>query len=127
VLHASITDVANALGVSRQTVYSWMAGKPITPENASRLTDLCNAADLFSKEGIAVHYPLLRRTVHKGKNLLEIARDGGSAKEAAQSLIEIVRRENRQREALKARPGSRPQLSPENFEDIGVPILDERG
>lgn len=127
VLHPSVTDLANSLGVSRQTVYSWQAGKPIAPENASRLADLASAADLFAKEGITVHPLLLRRSIYKGKNLLEIARDGGSAREAARSLIEIVRREDRQKQALKEQLRGRQPLSREDFEDIGIPILDERG
>jgi DNA-binding XRE family transcriptional regulator len=127
VLHPSVTELANSLGVSRQTVYSWQAGKPIAQENAIRLADLAAAAALFASAEIAVHPQLLRRSIHKGKNLLEIARDGGSAKEAAQSLIEIIRRENRQMEALKAQLADRSRLSREDFEDIGIPALNERG
>jgi hypothetical protein len=46
---------------------------------------------------------LLKRKVIEGKNLFEIVRDGGSASHTAQLLLQIVRRENSQRERLATR------------------------
>lgn len=126
VLIPSMTDLANALGVSRQAVYSWHDGKPITQENAVRLSDLGQAADLFAQEGLAVSARLLRRPIAQGKNLLEIVRDGGSAKEAASVLIDIVRHEADQHHLLQTRLAKRPRPSRDEYEDIGIPTLNER-
>ncbi len=127
VLHPTVTDLANALRVSRQAVYSWQAGSSIAQENAVRLAELARAADLFAKDGLTVNAQLLRRSIYEGKNLLEIVRDGGSVQAGAQMLIEIVRREARQREILQSRLASRPRLSRDDYDDFGTPMLDERG
>ena len=42
-LRISVSDLARALGVSRQAVYDWRAGKAITPDNGERLIDLAPA------------------------------------------------------------------------------------
>lgn len=126
VLHPTVTDLANALRVSRQAVYSWQAGSSIAKENAVRLAELARAADLFAKDGLTITAQLLRRSIYEGKNLLEIVRDGGSVQAAAKMLIEIVRREARQRGILQSRLAGRPRLSRDDYEDFGTPMLDER-
>lgn len=125
VFRPSITDLANALGVSRQAVYDWQAGKPIAADNAARLSDLGRAADLFAREGLTATAQLLRRPITSGKNLFQLVRDGGSAEEATHALIDIVKREALQRERLQARLAGRPPLSREAYADIGTPIVRE--
>jgi hypothetical protein len=51
VLRPSVTDLAKALGVSRQAIYDWQAGRPIAAANVARLQDVARAADLFAREG----------------------------------------------------------------------------
>ena len=115
------------LGVSRQAIYDWQAGRPIAAENVARLQDIARAADLFAREGLEATAHVMRRPITKGKNLFDIVRDGGSAEAAARTLIDIVRRELKQREYLMARLASRARSTREDFQDIGAPMLDEKG
>jgi transcriptional regulator with XRE-family HTH domain len=122
----SVTELANALGVSRQAVYDWHQGKPVAPSNAARLADLARAADVLASEGLSTTGNVLRRPIIAGKSLFDIVRDGGSAEEAARKLLQIVQREQRQRERLTIRlAGRRQPVGP--LEDYGPPMLDEIG
>ncbi|WP_156968076.1 hypothetical protein [Desulfobacter vibrioformis] len=126
ILHPAVTDLANALGVSRQAVYSWQAGKAIAPENAARLADLAQAADVFAKEGLIATAQILKRRISEGKNFFEIVRDGGSAQTAAYTLVEILRREDSQRNSLQTKLGNRPRLSRNSYDDLGTPVFNEK-
>jgi transcriptional regulator with XRE-family HTH domain len=127
VLRPSVTDLAKALGVSRQAIYDWQAGRPIAADNVARLDDLSRAADLFAREGLQVATHVMRRPISNGKNFFEIIRDGGSAEKAAHSLIDIVRRELEQREKLQARLANRARPTQHDFRHLGTPMLDEKG
>jgi hypothetical protein len=126
VLKPAITDLAHALNVSRQAVYDWQSGKPIAADNAARLADLARAADLFAAEGLTASAQLLRRPIAPGKRLFDIARDGGSAEDAALKLIQIVRRELHQRQLLAARLAGRKRPAAP-LDDYGAPSSDEWG
>ena len=115
VLRPNVTDLAKALGVSRQAIYDWQAGRPIAAENVARLQDIARAADLFAREGLEATAHVLRRPITKGKNLFDIIRDGGSAEAAARTLIDIVRRELKQREYLMARLAKSRSLDSRRF------------
>lgn len=127
VLRPAVTDLARALGVSRQAIYDWQAGGAITAENAARLREMSHAADLFADAGLQTTPHMMRRPITEGKNFYEIIRDGGSAETAALSLIGIVGRELEQRERLKARLGDRATPTQSDFQDLGTPMLDEKG
>ena len=127
VLRPSVTDLARALGVSRQAIYDWQAGRPIAAENAARLQDIAHAADIFAREGLSATAQVMRRPITNGQNLFDIIRDGGSAETAARTLIDIVRRELRQRESLKSRLAKHARPTREDFRDLGAPMLDEKG
>jgi len=119
----SMSDLASLLGVSRQAVYNWMAGENPSRESADRIEDLAKAADLVAASGLDSPY-LLRRKIRGGKTLMEIVRHGGSAHEAARSLIGIVEKEAEQREQLrKTLAGRRPSRL--DRQEFGVPMLDE--
>lgn len=124
-LRPAMADLANALGVSRQAVYDWQAGKPIAALNATKLADLARAADILAAEGLTASAQLIRRPVEAGKNLLDIVRDGGSAEEAATLLASIIKDELCQREQLTRRLVSRGR-SAFACDDLGSPVMDER-
>jgi hypothetical protein len=126
VLKPSVTDLARALSVSRQAIYDWQAGRAIAAENAIRLHDMARAADLFAREGLQASPHVLRRSITNGKNLFDVVRDGGSAEASARMLIDIVRRELRQRESLRLRLAKRAPPTREEFRDLGTPMLDEK-
>lgn len=123
VFKPSIATVANVLKVSRQSVYNWIAGERPSLENVERLNDLAAAADLFLAEGPAASTYLVRRKLENGKTLMDIVREGGSAQNAARSLLAIAQKETSQREALQRRLANRIQAR--DYSDIGSPILNE--
>lgn len=126
VLRPNVTDLAKALGVSRQAIYDWQAGRPIAAGNAARIEDMARAAELFAREGLQATPHLMRRSVTEGKNFFEIIREGGSAETTARALIEIVRRELKQRQSLASRLAKRARPIREEFQDAGAPVLDEK-
>ena len=111
VLSPGISTLADVFGVTRQTVYNWMKGERLKPEHFARLKDLAHATDLLAESGISLSGTLLKRKVINGKNIFEIVRDGGSARDTAQILIQIVQREQQQRELLSSRLAGRKNLS----------------
>lgn len=127
VLGSTVTDMAELLRVSRQAIYDWRAGKPIAPENALRLADLARAADVFAVEGLQGTSQALHRPIRNGKNFVALVCEGGSAENAARALVEIIRSESQQRQALRNRLAGRKRPTREAFEEIGAPMLDERG
>lgn len=126
VLNPTVTDLASVLNVSRQAIYDWQAGKPIAAENAARLSELARAADLFAVEGLRGTSQALRRPIKNGKNFFKLIEEGTPADTAARSLIEIVRSEFRQREALRSRLAGRKRPSREALGEMGAPMLDEK-
>ena len=126
VLKPAVKDLAGMIGVSRQAVYDWQGGATIASRHAERLADLARAADLFADEGLTATSQVLRRPIAAGRSFLDVVRGGGSAADAARSLIRIVGREAEQRKALEARLANRarPALLADDF---GIPMLDERG
>jgi predicted transcriptional regulator len=127
ILNPTVTDMAELLRVSRQAIYDWQAGKPIATENALRLADLAQAADVFAVEGLRGSAEVLRRPIRNRKNFFALVEEGGSAENAARTLVEIVRTEARQRQALQKRLAGRKRPTREAFEEVGAPMLDERG
>jgi transcriptional regulator with XRE-family HTH domain len=107
VLKPSISDLAITLGVSRQSVYNWLHGEPVTDENAAKLQDLAQACDVLVNGGVPVNAALLKRKFANGRTLLQVAQVGESAREAALMLIHIHQQEATQRERINARFANR--------------------
>lgn len=127
VLKPNVTDLARALGVSRQSVYSWQSGAPVSADNAERLARLARAADILAGADFSPTAHITRRPIAEGKNLFEIVREGESAEDAARTLIKIIRRERTQRDNLRKRLATRRQPTRDDFLDLGAPMLDEDG
>lgn len=107
VLSPAMSDLAKSFNVSRQTIYNWLNGEQPTAEHSARLRDLALVADIFADAGVTVSGVLMKRRVIEGKNLFEIIRAGGSARDAAHLLMQIIRSETIQRERLAARLAGR--------------------
>lgn len=107
----AISDLAKALGVSRQAVYNWANGEQPKAQHLARLRDLALAADAVAEAGIPVTGMLLKRKFSDGKNMFEIGQSGGSTQDAVQLLIQLVQRETEQRERMVARFSGRKNTS----------------
>lgn len=109
VLKPAVSDLATTFGVSRQSVYNWLNGDPVADENAAKLQDLAQAADVLDHEGIEVNAALLKRKFANGRTLLQVAQAGESARDAALQLVHIHKREAAQRERMATRFANRPK------------------
>jgi hypothetical protein len=127
VLKSTVTELANLFGVSRQAIYDWQTGKQVAIENATKLEDLAKAAEILSDGGLVGSPLVMRRKIIGGKTLFDILREGGSVQDAARLLVEIMRHENQQREALELRLADRKQRLVVGPDDLGVPMLHEGG
>lgn len=112
VLKPAISDLATTCGVSRQSVYNWLNGEPVADENAAKLRDLAQAADVLAHEGMTVNAALLKRKFASGRTLLQVAQAGESARDAAMMLVQIQKREAAQRERMNARFANRAKTPP---------------
>jgi len=111
VLNPAVSDLAITFGVSRQSVYNWLDGKTVADDNAAKLQDLALAADVLAHEGVSVNAALLKRKFVNGLTLMQIAKAGESARDAALILVQIHKRETLQRERMNARFVNRPKTS----------------
>ena len=103
VLKPAVSDLATALGVSRQTVYNWLNGDAVTQENAIRkLRDLAHAAEKLEQAGVTINAALLKRKFFHGKTLMQVVQAGESVSDAAHLMVHIHQREAAQRERITA-------------------------
>ena len=103
VLKPAVSDLATAFGVSRQSIYNWLNGEPVADENAAKLQDLADAADVIAGEGLTVSSALMKRKISNGRTLMQVAASGDSVANAARVLAQIYKRESIQTEQLNAR------------------------
>lgn len=123
VLSPAVSDLATTFGVTRQSVYNWANGEPIAENNAEKLRDFAQAADLLADAGIAVNANVLKRKFVNGKTLFQAVQAGESARDAALLLIQISNRESEQRERLQSRFAKRPQTPA--TADFDLPASDD--
>lgn len=123
VLNPAVADLATTFGVSRQSVYNWLNGEPVSEGNAAKLQDLAQAADLLAHEGAGINAALLKRKFAKGRTLMQVAQAGESARDAALMLVQIHRREAVQRERMNARFANRAK-TPASA-DFDLPASDD--
>ena len=121
ILSPAVSDLAITLGVARQSIYNWLNGESVTEENAGKLRDLAQAADVLSHEGIAVNSMLLKRKFANGKTLFQVAQAGESARDAAMVLVQILKRETEQRERMNARFANRGKTPATSDFDLPAP------
>lgn len=121
VLNPAISDLATTFGVSRQSVYNWLNGEPVADENAAKLRDLAQAADVLAHEGVIVNAALMKRKFANGRTLMQVVQAGESAREAAFMLAQIQKREAAQRERMNARLANRAKTPATADFDLPAP------
>lgn len=112
ILKPAVSDLATTFGVSRQSVYNWLNGEPVAEENAVKLKDLAQAADVLAHKGIEVNAAMLKRKFANGRTLLQVAQAGESARDAALRLVQMHKQEAIQRERMSVRFANRGKSAP---------------
>ena len=123
VLNPAVTDLATTFGVSRQSVYNWLNGEPVTAEYAAQLQDLAHAADVLAHEDVIVNTALMKRKFANGRTLMQVAQVGESARDAALQLVQIHKRETAQRGRMATRFANRAKTSPSA--DFDLPLAND--
>jgi hypothetical protein len=102
-LKLTMRELSDCLGVSRQAPYNWIAGGQIKVGNAAKFNNLKAAADAIALAKLPPSPLLLQRKLPGGKTLVDSIAAGADGTEAAESLVEMFRHEEAQRQMLAAR------------------------
>jgi transcriptional regulator with XRE-family HTH domain len=127
VLKPTISELAEGIGVSRQAIYDWLSGSSVSAKKAARLAEVAQAADKIAAEDVTSLGWNMRRPLKNGKNFFGLLGEGIPVDEATRLLIHIIRTESQQRKMLERHFTGRRPPSRGLFDEIGVPMRDERG
>lgn len=122
VLKPSVLELGTIFGVSRQAVHAWQNGARPNPDSESRLAALAQAAKVFADAGVTASAQTLHRKVGDGETLLSTVLHGKDAVQAAQALVQTLKREDAQRAQLKHQLAGRTPV-PVLAYDYGAPHL----
>ncbi len=120
----SVTELARACGVSRQAMYEWIKGGPLSTRNAQRISDLAQAVDVILASGVEASPQTLRRKISGGTSILDAVQADGKVVDLATQLVGTLVRESEQRNRLAARLAGR-QKSQLSSTEFGAPHLNE--
>ena len=120
----TLSHLPEVFGVSRQTLYNWLAGETPKELHQAKLRELAAAAGVFKELGFKPTPSALERTVSRGKSLLQLIGSGENGAAAARELVHIVEKGARSRASIDAMLGERV---PSRLEasDMGLPAVDE--
>lgn len=97
VFAVNMSDLASVLGVTRPTIYAWLAGKEPKGEAVIRIQQLSRAADNFNQANIIRLDKLVHRPILNGRSLLDILKTDEDPIEALLTLKAIADREAQSR------------------------------
>jgi hypothetical protein len=122
VFRTSMTELAAIFAVSRQAIYNWQAGQPVSEDNLRKVVALRDAAELVVSFGLEAGAD---RPLPGGKTLAEQVVGGTSPAMAVASLGALLRQDQKEREALALAGLSRLGRASVDLSGVGVPKLDE--
>jgi len=111
-LKLTVGELADCIGVSRQSVYNWRAGSEIKARHAAKLENLKKAADVILASNVDISAFSLARKLPGGRTLFETISGDGDGRVAAQSLLQMLNQESAERKALDERLAGRKQPRP---------------
>ncbi|WNN90819.1 hypothetical protein [Gloeocapsopsis dulcis] len=97
----SMSDLASILGVTRPTVYAWLAGQEPKGEAVIRIQQLSRAADKFNQANIIRLDKLVHRPILNGRSLLDILKTDEDPLEALATIKAIADKEAQTRRESK--------------------------
>jgi transcriptional regulator with XRE-family HTH domain len=125
-LKLTTTELAKYLGVSRQAIYDWRSGSHVKSHNISKLENLRDAAAVIADAGSGFSALQLNRRLPGGRTMLETIALGGNGYEAAQSLVNMLRREGAERAARLTKVAGRKPSTESEFAP-GMAAFQETG
>lgn len=98
----SMSDLASVVGVTRPTVYAWLAGQEPKGEAVIRIQQLSRAADKFNQANIIRLDKLVHRPILNGRSLLDILKTDEDPLEALATIKAIADKEAQTRREPKS-------------------------
>jgi DNA-binding transcriptional regulator YiaG len=98
----SMSDLASVLGVTRPTVYAWLAGQEPKGEAVIRIQQLSHAADKFRQANIIRLDKLVNRPILNGRSLLDILKTDEDPIEALATIKAMADKEAQTRREPKS-------------------------
>jgi len=112
----SKVEIADALKVSRQTIYDWLKGKyKIHEEHKENIRGLLKAANFLMENDVRPSKRILRR--------LTKLSFGPVNESSARILVDQLKKEEAEAAKLSARLAGRDKKA--DFSDAGIPMLQE--
>lgn len=100
-----VVRLAELLGVSRQAIYAWKAGKSLSDENHRKLEALYEAARRFREAGLKPDYTTKHRLIGGGLEFIQAL--GQDPVSAVEKLIQVTERGKVARQWLERHLGGR--------------------
>jgi hypothetical protein len=120
----TMTRLPEVFGVSRQTLYNWLAGETPKAAHQAKIAELAAAGRVFAELGVKPTSDLLDRVVSHDKSFLQLLASGADGGGMAARLVQITKRSANSRSRLdtilKGRKTDRPDIS-----EMGTPSLAE--
>jgi hypothetical protein len=88
----TMSRLPRVFGVTRQTLYNWLAGETPRALHHEKLRQLAAAADVFTQAAYKPDAIALDRTLEGGKSILELIASGADGRVAAKKLVDLQRR-----------------------------------
>jgi hypothetical protein len=103
VLRLSVSELAQLFSVSRPTIYSWQDGNRISEENSARIRALADALEPHISLLGMQSGRITRRPIEGSSSVLQLLRGGRDPRDVVGRLVDVLQRENAQRQRLARR------------------------
>lgn len=124
VLSLPVSETAGILGVTRQSIYKWMAGTTPDHDKVEKIVELSRIADIFKAESVSRPGDLLRMKAFEGRSVLDMVKNGD---DYSQYLTVLIDESKAMNDAYKASGIAKLQHS--RTEDwkttVSIPFSDE--
>lgn len=121
----SMAELARVFDVSRQSIYEWMDGKPLSDENSLKLNKLYGALGILKDKDIELSPHIIRRNVNGLGSISDAIKQNSDALSLAQQLKPILMVESIQRTNLARRMSNRSEAST-SISDYAAPAFFEK-
>lgn len=124
VLSLPVSETAGVFGVTRQSIYKWMAGTTPDHDKVDKIVELSRIADIFRSESVSRPADLLRMKAFEGRSVLDMIKNG---EDYSQHLAILIDESKAMDDAYKA--SGIANLQHRRTEDwkatVSIPFSDE--
>jgi predicted transcriptional regulator len=123
-LSLPVSETALVFGVTRQSIYKWMAGTTPDHDKVDKIVELSRIADIFKAESVPRPADLLRMKAFEGRSVLDMVKNG---EDHSQHLAVLVAESKAMDEAYTASGiANLPQRRTEDWKaTVSIPFSDE--